>query len=154
MKDPRPNMVMVTALILALAALLAGPAQAKVVDTDGTTTASSEESTQQPFDGGSRAVQIPTVIPYLSHGMGLGSDTGVSAAQPERTIPYLSHGIGVDRGSYTGLEGKDLPQASATSGDGFGRREGGIAAAGALLVALLASTALVTTRHRSRMALP
>jgi hypothetical protein len=127
MKDPRPNLFMVTALILALAALLAGPVQAKVIDTDGTTLAQA----QQPFDGGIRAV-----------------------TDSARTAP-LRGDDGVDRGWYTGLEYADMPPVTSSSGDGFGWRDGGIAAGGgALLAALLASATLVATRGRNRVALP
>ncbi len=129
MKDPRPNMFMVTALILALAALLAGPAQAKVIDTDGTT-GSQAQSSHQPYDGGIRAVLNGAAVSPLR---------GVDA---------------VDRG-YTGLEPADARPATSSSGDGFDWRDGGTTAAlGALLLALLASTAIVTTRHRGKVALP
>jgi hypothetical protein len=85
---------MLGAFALALAALLAGPAQAKPT----------------PFVAQS-GVEPAMVIPYLSHGIGVDKSqfAGVeakrnSAAQPTMVVPYLSHGVGVDETQFTGNE--------------------------------------------------
>jgi len=61
---------------------------------------------------------------------------------------------GVDRGWYTGLEYADLPPVASDSGDGFGWRDGGITAGAAALFLAVASALFLTTRQRTRVALP
>ena len=109
------RMFLTTALLAAVAALLAGPANAVLLDASG-------------GGGGASAATAPVepgTIPYLSHGVGVDESlytgeratrlTGVHAAlqrdrtentatssvQP-RTIPYLSQGIGVDERQFSG----------------------------------------------------
>ena len=106
----KTRMLLTTAALAAVAALFAGGANARLLDTDGGTAT------------GAAAVPTgPGTIPYLSHGIGVDASlwngqpklSGVHAAlQRNRsestsvvaplTIPYLSHGTGVDAGQFGG----------------------------------------------------
>jgi hypothetical protein len=124
MKEIRTaRMVVTTAVFAALAALLAGGANAMLMNVDGGTGngAAATPSSQ------------PLTIPYLSHGIGVDASvfegqgtklTGVHAALqrdrsaeattgPQQTIPYLSHGIGVDAGAFAGQTSLGLTGDSA-----------------------------------------
>jgi hypothetical protein len=162
MKDPRPNILMMTAFVLGLAALLVGPAQARVVDTDGSTVAT---DAQQPFDGGLRAVQTPAVDPYLSQGIGVdksqfgglrGDDTvdrGWYTGLEYKDMSPVATDDTVNRGWYTGLEYKDMPSVPTETGDGFGWRDGGITTGLATALLALASAAFLASRRRTRLAM-
>ena len=97
MKDmATTRMLLTTALLAAVAALLTTPAQAFWMDVEG-------------GGGSGAAVATPTAqpeaIPYLSHGIGVAES--LFAGQPAGTIepsaiPYLSQGIGVDESLFAG----------------------------------------------------
>ena len=99
------QMLLTTAVIAAFAALLAGPASAKVMDGGG---GSATVAAQPQFE--------PGTIPYMSHGIGvdeslfsgersLGGAAATVAPQSQfepGSIPYMSHGIGVDESLFSG----------------------------------------------------
>ena len=109
----KTRMLLTTAALAAVAALFAGGANARLLDTDGGTAT-----------GAAVVPTGPGTIPYLSHGIGVDESlwsgepqtqlSGVHAAlQRDRsettssvvepgTIPYLSHGIGVDASQFSG----------------------------------------------------
>ena len=143
--DTRVRAMMATALVLALAAMLAGPAAARPIDVDGTELSSSQVPVARPDDRG--------------------GPLGVGAiAEPKPVIPYVSQGLGVDTsqfsgsqtadansGWFTGLEHADLPAAATQptlqSDDRTGWLEPttfGVAMAGLLLAAM----ALLGVRRR------
>jgi|SRR6188472_904988 len=129
----KTRMLLTTAALAAVAALFAGGANARLLDTDGgTATGAAVEPSGQP-----------QTIPYLSQGIGVEESlwsgqptlTGVHAAlQRDRSetastvaplIPYLSHGTGVDAGQFSGgaslgLTGDSpLTRVSAPEPDGL-----------------------------------
>jgi hypothetical protein len=140
MKDLRTtNMLMVTALMLALAAMLAGPAFGRVVDDGGTTVYKSTSSTTtfddkaSLYKGTGAESSGRTVIPYLSHGMGV-DESRFSGGQTARH----------NGGWYTGLEYADPPKL-VQSDDGFdwgGIQIGAGVALAALLLAAMSTLAL------------
>lgn len=142
MKDmATTRMLLTTAVLAAVAALIAAPAQSFVMDVEG---------------GGSASVSAtiePGTIPYLSHGIGVDETlfaggavneldpairTAIAAreaegasAQSSQTgpIPYLSHGMGVDESQFSGQQSLGLtgdsplgrvaaPEPEGLTGDG------------------------------------
>ena len=121
------RMFLTTAVVAAVAALLAGPASAFVMDVEGgggngTTAVAAQQQQVQPG-----------TIPYLSHGVGvdqsqfqgatlteldpairtavqahLSSDNVERALAEKGPIPYLSHGIGVDQSLFQGEQSLGL----------------------------------------------
>ena len=109
----KTRMLLTTAALAAVAALFAGGANARLLDTDGGTAT-----------GAAVVPAGPGTIPYLSHGIGVDESlwsgepqtqlSGVHAALHQRnrsestsvvaplTIPDLSHGTGVDAGQFGG----------------------------------------------------
>ncbi len=144
--DTRMRFLMATALVLAIAAMLAGPAGARPIDTDGTELSSSQQQVLRPDD--------------KAGALGVGA-----IAEPQTVIPYLSQGQGVDAsqyggvqnarsnsGWYTGLEYADLPQtgnqtAPPQSSDDPVWREPSVFGA-ALAALLLAAMTLMAVRKR------
>jgi hypothetical protein len=126
MNDNTTNrMLLTTAVVAAVAALMAGPASAFVMDVQGGGTSGAAVASQSQVE--------PGTIPYLSHGIGVDQSqfqgaslaeldpairTAVqahqSAANVERAvtekgpIPYLSHGIGVDQSVFQGEQSLGL----------------------------------------------
>jgi hypothetical protein len=119
------RMFLTTAVVAAVAALLAGPASAFVMDVEGGGGSGAATVSAQP--------QVePGTIPYLSHGVGVdqsqfaGTDdrldpairTAIAAEAAAKTkaqasaapgaIPYLSHGIGVDQTLFQGEQSLGL----------------------------------------------
>ena len=168
------RMLLTTAVLAAVAALIAAPANAVLLDVEG--------------GGGSTATapapQIePGTIPYLSHGIGVDASlfggTGVESTTPAPgTIPYLSHGIGVDASLFGGT-GVDQSQAQGqtslgltgdgalTRGEVFQAGTGttakgsdvdwsrvGVGAGMAALLAAVMTGLYLSARRRSRVALP
>lgn len=138
MNDPQKtaSTMMAAALVLAMAAALAGPAAARPIE--GTTTA---------------ATASQTVVPYLSHGEGVDASlyAGATTLDDQTVVPYLSHGVGVDAAAFGGTADTEV---AATAGDGGFAWDGlGMGAAAALGALLLAAMSLLTLRHRSRPAL-
>ena len=97
------RMLLTTAVLAAVAALLAGPANAYVMDVEGGGGSGTEAAvvTAAPIEPGS--------IPYLSQGIGVDESlfggTGLTyetQAPASDPIPYLSHGIGVDESLFQG----------------------------------------------------
>ena len=156
--DLRMRTLMATALVLALAAMLAGPAGARPIDTDGTAFTSSQAQAARPDDKGGPlgvgAIADPQlVVPYLSQGIGVDpADFGGTpqAVDPTSVMPYLRQGWTVDESQFSGLE-QPAPasgtQTAPQSDDGSGWRDTstfGIAMAGLLLAAM----ALLAMRRR------
>ena len=112
------RMILTTAVVAAVAALLVGPASAYVMDVEGGGGSGASETAQPTVQ--------PGTIPYLSHGIGVDQSqfsgtvdeldpairtaiaaeaSAKQAAQSSATsgpIPYLSHGIGVDQSLFQG----------------------------------------------------
>lgn len=126
------KMLLTTAVVAAVAALLAGPASAFVMDVEGGGGSGVATAVAQP--------QVePGTIPYLSHGIGVDESlfsgatandeldpairtaiaaegAAKAAAQSSATagpIPYLSHGIGVDQRLFQGEQSLGLTGDSA-----------------------------------------
>ena len=147
----KTKFMMVSALVLALAAMLAGPAGARPIDVDGTAGSSKVLNLRPDDKGGLQGVgaigEGVSVMPYAGF-----------------VIPYLSQGQGVDEsqfggvqtahqnsGWYTGLEYADMPGAqSAPQSDDFAWRDVTLGAGTAIAALLLAGMALLFTRGRQR----
>jgi hypothetical protein len=134
MNDPHKTVstLMVAALVLALAALLAGPAAARpIIDDLGTAPA------------GGTAV----------HPNDLGGAQGVGAVTaPQVVVPYMSHGLGVDASDFQGSSGPALT-ATSSGDNGFAWESASIGGAAALLVLLLGAMGSFALRHRHAPAL-
>ncbi len=135
------RMMVATAALAAVAAVFAGGANARFLDTE------------RDSGGGAAAVPAtqPQTIPYLSHGIGVDESqfsgqaspklTGVHAAlardrQPatssaveRQTIPYLSHGIGVDESQFSGRAWGGQVSLGLTGDSALTRVDGGTRAA-------------------------
>jgi hypothetical protein len=154
--DTRMRALMATALVLALAAMLAGPAGARPIDVDGTELTSSQAQAARPDDKGGPlgvgAIAEPKlVIPYLSQGKGVdAADFGGTgqAVDPTSVIPYLSNDWRVDESQLSGVENSQAATHPAPqSDDRTGWLEPttfGVAIAGLLLGAM----ALLAMRRR------
>ena len=175
------KMLATTAVLAAVAALLAGPAGAVLLDADSDSV------------GGSTAVAAaadPVAIPYLSHGIGVDETLYAETATPQAvvepvTIPYLSHGIGVDESQFSGEPSLGLtgdsaitrvsaPEPEGLTGDSaLARSEIATASSGstissgdddwswvglgsglAAVFAAAAGALYLSARHRGRVALP
>jgi hypothetical protein len=101
----KTRMLLTTTAFAAMAAFVAGSANAYVTDGDSATrgTAAAAASVDESLYNGA-----PGTIPYMSHGIGVDESlfSGEQQAQPgdPGTIPYLSHGIGVDKSLFEGGE--------------------------------------------------
>jgi len=101
MKAPATTrMLLTTALLAAVAVLLASPAQAFWMDVEGGGGTGTATAAPAP------ALE-PGAIPYLSHGIGV--DESLFAGQSAVTIepgaiPYLSQGVGVDESLFAGQQ--------------------------------------------------
>jgi hypothetical protein len=139
--DTRVRAMMATALVLAIAAMLAGPAGARPIDDTGKTLTASERASLRPDDKGGL--------------QGVGS-----IADPQVVIPYVSQGKGVDESQFGGqpagrehytmpgsADAPTQPASAPQSDDRTGWLEPttfGVAIAGLVL----AGMALVSTRRR------
>jgi hypothetical protein len=132
--DTRMRTMMAAALVLALAAMLAGPAGARPIDDTGKTLTAAERASLRPDDRGGL--------------QGVGS-----VVEPQVAIPYVSQGQGVDASQFRGdpsrIERQPVPAqpVQATDDDRTGWIEPttfGIAMAGLLLGGM----ALLATRRR------
>jgi hypothetical protein len=162
MKDLRTtNMLMVTALMLALAAMLAGPAFGRVVDVDGTTVSKPTSSTPTFDDKANlykgsgttsgRATPSPYgyAMDYRPNKQPKASPYGYAMdyrpyEQPRPAIPFGSQTARHNSGWFTGLEYADPPKL-VQDDDGFnwgGIEIGASAALAALLLAAMATLAL------------
>jgi hypothetical protein len=136
--DTRMRTIMAAALVLALAAMLAGPAGARPIDDTGKTLTASERASLRPDDRGGL--------------QGVGS-----VVEPQVVIPYLSHGQGVDQSQFSGEPaGLESAPTSAQPTQASDDRTGwiepttfGIAMAGLLLAAM---ALLATRRHGGKVA--
>ena len=155
--------LIIAALMLALAAVIAGPASARPTPSaNGSSDVSDSTPTtvvpylshgigvdKSQFTGTAAAPEL--VIPYLSHGIGVDESqfTGTNAAKaPELVIPYLSHGVGVDESRFAGAA-NETSTATAPRGDGWSEwGVSGVAAGGGIAALLLAT--LGTLAYRSR----
>jgi hypothetical protein len=119
------RMILTTAVFAAVAAFLAGPASAYVMDVEGGGGSGTAAVAAQP------QVQ-PGTIPYLSHGIGVdqaqfsgtvdqldpairtamvaeaAAKAKAQASAAPGAIPYLSHGIGVDQSLFQGEQSLGL----------------------------------------------
>ena len=119
------RMILTTAVFAAVAAFLAGPASAYVMDVEGGGGSGTTAVAAQP------QVQ-PGTIPYLSHGIGVdqsqfsgtvdqldpairtamvaeaAAKAKAQASAAPGAIPYLSHGIGVDQSLFQGEQSLGL----------------------------------------------
>lgn len=144
MDDRATRMVLATAALSAVVALLAAPANAYFPEGDGVNGLSAQSQVRQP----TQSVE-PGTIPYLSHGIGVDeslfagqpsetlaapassasvaldpaietaieSRSGDSAAVAAPTIPYLSHGVGVDESQFAGRASQVDAQHAALQRD-------------------------------------
>jgi hypothetical protein len=118
------RMILTTAVFAAVAALLAGPASAYVMDVEGGGASGVSVTMQPPFQ--------PGTIPYPSHGVGVDQSqfsgtveqldpairTAIAAEAAAKlkaqasaapgAIPYLSQGIGVDQSLFQGEQQRSL----------------------------------------------
>jgi hypothetical protein len=180
----RTRMLLTTAVFAAVAALLAGPANAFVMDVEG--------GGGNGYSASAAAVAPiePGTIPYLSQGIGV--DKSFFETRPATqsgapgTIPYVSHGVGVDESLFQGEPSLGLtgdsaltrisaPEPEGLTGDSALTRypaQGrgvtvaasssddtdwtwfGVGAGMAALVAAALAGVLLTSRHRGRVALP
>ena len=146
------RMILTTAVCAAVAAFLAGPASAYVMDVEGGGGSGTAAVAAQP------QVQ-PGTIPYLSHGVGVdqsqfsgtvdqldpairtamvaeaAAKANAQASATPGAIPYLSHGIGVDQSLFQGEQSLGLTgdspitrvvgqEPAGTTGDFVLRRSG------------------------------
>jgi hypothetical protein len=155
--------MMVSALVLALAAMLAGPAGARPIDVDGTELSSSQAANVRPDDeGGPQGVgavgegmsvmpYAGFVVPYLSQGMGIdAADFGGTgqAVDPTSVIPYLSQDWRVDESQFSGVENSKAATHRVPQSDDFAWRDVTLGAGAAIAALLLAGMALLFTRGR------
>lgn len=136
MDERATRMFLATAALAAVAALLAGPANAYLPEGDGVNAVSGQSQERQP----AQSVE-PGTIPYLSHGIGVGESqfagqpnvdeqVAVAAARNTQgldpairtaidarsddssavtpTVPYLSQGVGVDASLFNGQATRGL----------------------------------------------
>jgi hypothetical protein len=154
MKQNRTQFLMITALVLALAGLLGGPAQAMPADYDGSTIVSSRDVSEpsaierliRQEDARANDPRLGIVEARSVHPNDRGGLQGVGQATTSLVeIPYLSQGNGVDPAVWggTGVE------VAATQSDGFEWGNLGIGLATGLGMLLLGSTA-VFVLHRQR----
>jgi hypothetical protein len=167
----KTSFMMVTALMVALAAMLAGQAGARPIDVDGTDHGTSQFVPVRPDDvGGPQGVgSVGATMPTWQRALLLRSQaldrqygpTGVTptwqkALQLRSEALDRQYGLGKvenetsNSGWYTGLEQVDLPNATAApqSDDGFGGSDVAIGAGAAIAAALIAGMALLYTRGR------
>ena len=166
----KTSFLMVTALMVALAAMLAGQAGARPIDVDGTDHGSSQFVPVRPDDvGGPQGVGAVSAMPTWQRALQLRSEAldrqyGPTSVTPtwQKALQFRSealdrqYGLGkvgnetTNSGWYTGLEQTDLPNATAApqSDDGFGGSDVAIGAGAAIAAALIAGMALLYTRGR------
>jgi F0F1-type ATP synthase membrane subunit c/vacuolar-type H+-ATPase subunit K len=104
MDDTHTRMIVATAALATVAAMLVGAAGASVAQGHGVRSVASQSETRQ----GRSPV---AVVPYLSHGLGVDQtrfsgqtsrSLGGGSAPAPQTIPYLSQGVGVDASQFAG----------------------------------------------------
>ena len=139
------RMLLTTAVLAAVAALVAGPAQAFVMDVEG-------------GGGSGAAATVPArggLDPAIRTAIAARTIQESSLATPQRgTIPYLSHGIGVDETLFSGQPTATATAAQVSSGTDFDWTWVGLGAGGAALLAAAMAGLYLSTRQRSRVALP
>jgi hypothetical protein len=171
------RMVLTTAVLAAVAALIAGPSQAMFTN-DGGPVVTSEpvgltgDSAQTRADRTAVAVDN-TLDPAIKTAIAAHEDEQLAtqaAPGAPGTIPYLSHGIGVDESLFAGpqpsvgltgdsaLTRGDMPSSSTTqavsSGDDFDWTWVGVGGGLAVLLAAAMGGFYLAARHRGRIALP
>jgi hypothetical protein len=140
----KTRMLLTTAVLAAVAALLAGPANAKVVDYGNDNAAETV------------AVEIgPGTIPYLSHGIGVDE----SLFSGERPLGLtgdspLTRDAGESTLTRYPAQGRGLTTATSSEEDDMNWAAFGLGAAIGALVAAGVAGAVLTARHRGRVALP
>jgi hypothetical protein len=155
MKDNRAtSMLMVTALTLALAAMLAGPASARPI-LDETTAAPISTPTFDDkaslYKGDGLSTSPAVVIPYVSQGVGVDESLFAGTVTPT-VVPYLSHGVGVDETLFAGAPSaatQILDTTTPASDDAWYEFSVlGIVGAAGLMAVLLASVGTLAIRSR------
>ena len=110
MDDTHTRMIVATAALATVAAMLVGAAGASVAQGRGVRSVASQSETRQ----GRSPV---AVVPYLSHGLGVDQtrfsgqtsrSLGGGSAPAPQTIPYLSQGVGVDESQFAGTPSRQL----------------------------------------------
>jgi hypothetical protein len=172
MQDSRTTATMaVTALMLALAAMLAGPAQARHVEGTSGGGGAAAQAIQDRNLTVTDSAQPSVVVPYLSQGIGVDKSAfETTPVESAPVVPYLSHGVGVDSslfrdtqqnarhnsGWYTGLESGDLPTtpfgSTSTVDDSFDWGPVSFGAGAAVIALLLAMMTLIALRRPNRLA--
>jgi hypothetical protein len=132
------RMFLTTAVLAAVAALIAGPAQAMFPDGDGTVVTSTAPTQAKPGD--------PGTIPYLSHGIGV-DESLFSGQQP-------SVGLTGDSPLTRGAMPASSNTQAVSSGDDFEWTWVGVGGGLAVLLAAALGGFYLSARHRGRIALP
>jgi hypothetical protein len=155
----KTTFMMVTALILALAAMLAGPAGARPIDVDGTEPGSSQFVPVRPDDAGGiqgvGSVTSPT-------------PTWLTALQLRSEALDRQYGLGKENATPTWLKalqlrsealdrqyglGKENATSAPQADDGFGSKDASIGGAIVIAALLIGGLALVyTRRHGGKLA--
>lgn len=137
----KTRMLLTTAVLAAVAALLAGPANAKVVEYGN------DHATETV------AVKIgPGVIPYLSHGIGVDE----SLFSGERSLGLTGDSALTRAADDSAVTRYPAPSSATTSpsSDDMDWAAFGLGAAIGALGAAGVAGAVLTARQRARMALP
>ena len=160
------RMLLTTAVFAAVAALMALPAHAVLLDVEGGGAGSAATMPAPTIE--------PGTIPYLSQGIGVDESlfggnglTYETQAPASGPIPYLSHGVGVDQSLFQGqtslgltgdgaLTRGEVFQATAgtTAGSDFDWSWVGYGAGMAMLLAAAMTALYLSARRRGRVALP
>lgn len=172
----KTTFMMVTALMLALAAMLAGPAGARPIDVDGTDHGTSQLVPVRPDDaGGIQGVgAVTSPEPAWMRALRLRSEALDRQYGPTGVTPTWQKALqlrseALDRqyglvkepqnatsnsGWYTGLEQADLPNATSApqSDDGFGSSDASIFGAAAIVALLIGGMAVFYTRRHGKLA--
>jgi hypothetical protein len=155
MNQNRTQFLMITALVLALATLLAGPAQARPSDVDARASVSSIELAEpsaierliRQEEARAHDPRLGIVETRSVHPNDRGGPQGVGQTTPRYEIPYLSQGQGVDPAVYGGM-GVDVVASKSDNGFEWGNLGIGVATGFGML--LLGSTAVLVLHNRQR----
>ena len=153
----KTRMLLTTAVLAAVAAMLAGPANA-FLEADGVGGSEAAAPAAQAPIG-------PGTIPYLSHGIGVDESLFAGTSEPQASLGLTGDSplTRVSAPEPEGLTGDSAATrypgprgltATASSGDDTDWTWLGLGAGMAALVAAGLAGVLLSTRNRDRMALP